>query len=111
MSQTIAVILKFREDKAGEFEEMFRSEILPLWEEFLGAGKFIEATLTPVEGGMRGPQGERHYILHVEVPGMAEHEEFDEHPSFLKFLPRARALQPQEPLVWFGTTLFKVGGT
>ena len=41
---------------------------------------------------------------------MAEHEEFDEHPKFLDFLPRVKALQPKEPNVWFGTTLFKVGG-
>lgn len=109
MSQTLAIILKFWEDRAGEFEEMFRTEILPLWEEFLGQGKFIEASLTPIEGGIPTPQGQRHYILHVEVPGMAEHEEFDGHPRFLEFLPRAKALQPEEPLVWFGTTLFKVG--
>lgn len=110
MSQTIAIILKFREDQAGEFEEMFRAEVLPLWEEFLAAGRFIGASLTPVEGGIKGPEGQGHYILHVEVPGMREHEQFDQHPRFLEFLPRARALQPEEPLVWFGTTLFKVGG-
>ncbi len=110
MSQTIAIILRFREDRAEEFEELFRAEVLPLWEEFLAAGRFIRASLTPVEGGIKGPEGQRHYILHVEVPGMREHEQFDQHPRFLEFLPRARALQPQEPLVWFGTTLFKVGG-
>jgi hypothetical protein len=109
MSQTLAIILKFREDLAGEFEEMFYAEILPLWEEFLAQGKFVEASLTPIEGGVPIPGGQRHYILHVEVPGMADHEEFDEHPRFLEFLPRAKALQPEEPLVWFGTTLFKVG--
>jgi len=109
MSQTLAIILKFREDRTGEFEEMLRAEILPLWEEFLAQDKFIEASLTPIEGGIPAPEGQRHYILHVEVGGMADHEEFDEHPRFLEFLPRAKALQPEEPLVWFGTTLFKVG--
>jgi hypothetical protein len=63
-----------------------------------------------VEGGIQRPEGQRHYILHVEVPGMREHKEFDQHPRFLEFLPRARALQPEQPLVWFGTTRFKVGG-
>ncbi len=41
---------------------------------------------------------------------MAEHEEFDDHPEFVEFLPKGRALQPEKPLVYFGTTLFKVGG-
>jgi hypothetical protein len=110
MSQTIAIILRFREDLAEQFEEMFRAEIMPLWDQFLSEGKFIGASLTPIEGGGPRPGGQRWYILHVEVPGMAEHEEFDEHPKFLDFLPKAKALQPEEPLVWFGNTLFKVGG-
>jgi hypothetical protein len=110
MSQTIAIILKFRASDAGEFEGMFETEILPLWNQFLSEGRFIGASLTPIEGGDSRPEGERWYILHVEVPGMAEHEEFDEHPKFLDFLPRARVLQPSEPNVWFGNTLFKVGG-
>jgi hypothetical protein len=110
MSQTIAIILKFDESAAGRFEEMFESQVLPLWNRFLADGKFIGASLTPIEGGDIRPEDQRWYILHVEVPGMAEHEEFDEHPEFLEFLPRAQALQPEEPHVWFGTTLFKVGG-
>jgi len=110
MIQTIAIILKFRESEAGRFEEMFEAEVLPLWNQFLAQGKFIEASLSPVEGGDEEREGIRQYILHVEVPGMAEHEEFDDHPEFLEFLPKARALQPEKPLVYFGTTLFKVGG-
>jgi hypothetical protein len=108
VSQTIAIILRFREDQAEAFEGMFEREVMPLWHEFLREGKFLAASLTPVEGGDQGQEGVRDYILHVEVPGMAEHEEFDSHPRFLEFLPKARALQPEPPLVWFGTTLFKV---
>jgi hypothetical protein len=108
VSQTIAIILRFREESAAEFVRMFEQEVMPLWEEFRSSGKFLAASLTPVEGGSERRAGIRDYILHVEVPGMAEHEEFDSHPSFLDFLPRAKALQPEEPLVWFGTTLFQV---
>ena len=81
---------------------------MPLWHEFARDGKFLSASLTPVEGGGQTQEGIRHYILHVEVPGMAEHEAFDSHPRFLEFLPRAKALQPEEPLVWFGTTRYRV---
>jgi len=108
VSQTIAIILRFREDEAGSFESMFESEIMPLWHQFARDGKFLAASLTPVEGGGEMKEGTRGYILHVEVPGMAEHEEFDSHPRFLDFLPKAKALQPEEPLVWFGTTRFQV---
>jgi hypothetical protein len=108
MPQTIAIILRFTEDRADDFERMFEAEIMPLWHEFARGGKFLAASLSPVEGGSETKPGIRDYILHVEVPGMAEHEEFDSHPRFLDFLPRAQALQPEEPIVWFGTTLFQV---
>jgi len=108
MTQTIAIILRFGEADAEAFERMFEDEVMPLWHEFARDGKFLSASLTPVEGGGQTQEGIRHYILHVEVPGMAEHEAFDSHPRFLEFLPRAKALQPEEPLVWFGTTRYRV---
>jgi hypothetical protein len=108
MTQTNAIILRFREDKAKEFERLFQMEVLPLWRKFKAEGKFVSASLTSVEFGSEERKGVRDYILHVEVPGMAEHAAFDSHPEFLKFLPRAQAMQPEEPLVWGGTTLFQV---
>ena len=39
---------------------------------------------------------------------MAEHEEFDSHPLFNKFLAKARTMQAEDPIVWFGETLFQV---
>jgi len=108
MTQTNAIILRFREEEAGNFEALFKKEVLPLWRQFKARGKIIAASLTPVQDGNRGRKGVRDYILHVEVPGMAEHSEFDSNASFLKFLPRAQAMQPEEPLVWLGNTLFQV---
>ena len=82
MTQTIAIILKFRESEAGRFEAMFEAEVLPLRNQFLAQGKFIEASLSPVEGRDDEREGIRQYILHVEAPRM----------------------------VYLATTLFKVGG-
>ncbi len=108
MTQTIAIILKFRTDQAPDFERLFKAEVLPLWSKFKSKGKIISASLTPIQGGMPAKRGVRSYILHVEVPSMVEHEEFDSNPLFNKFLPKAQAMQPEEPLVWFGETLFQV---
>ena len=99
MSETIAIILRFREEHADEFERLFKEEVLPLWHEFKAQGKFIAASLTPVQEGNQEKEGVRDYILHVEVPSRAEHEEFDSHPKFEEFLLKARAMQPEEPLV------------
>jgi len=108
MSETIAIILRFREEHADEFERLFKEEVLPLWHEFKAQGKFIAASLTPVQEGNQNKEGVRDYILHVEVPSRAEHEEFDSHARFVEFLPKVRAMQPEEPLVWLGPTLFQL---
>src|SRR5438445_13840244 len=108
MPQTSAIILKFPESKAAEFERLFKAEVLPLWRKFKSEGKFLAASLTPIQGGMTPRKGVRHYILHVEVPGMADHEEFDSHTAFTEFLAKEQVLKAEEPLVWFGETLFQV---
>jgi hypothetical protein len=108
MSQTNAIILRFRQEEAKRFEELFEAEILPMWKRFKAQGKFLAASLTPVEDGSEVKRGVRDYILHIEVPGMAEHEEFDSSAGFLAFLAKAKPLQPEEPKVWLGTTLFQV---
>jgi len=108
MSQTNAIILRFREDEAQRFEELFETEILPMWQEFKAQGKFLAASLTPVEDGSEMKEGVRDYILHVEVPSMAEHKEFDSSARFLAFLAKAKPMQPEEPKVWLGTTRFQV---
>jgi len=79
----------------------------PSGRKFKSEGKFLAASLTPIQGGMTPKKGRGHYILHVEVPGMAEHEEFDSHPVFTKFLAKAQAMQAEDPIVWFRETLFQ----
>jgi hypothetical protein len=108
MSETVAIILRFREDEAEAFERLFAAEVLPLWHAFKAQGKFIAASLTPAQDGNQQKKKLRDYILHVEVPSRAEHEEFDSHPKFEEFLLKARAMQPEEPLVWLGMTMFQV---
>ncbi len=108
MSQTNAIVLRFDAAKAKDFEKLFEKEVLPLWRKFKAEGKFISASLTPVQDGNQDKKGVRDYILHVEVPSMAEHTEFDTNPDFNRFLPNAQAMQVEEPMVWLGETLFQV---
>jgi hypothetical protein len=108
MSETVAIVLRFREEDAGKFESAFKTEVYPLWQEFKAQGKFISASLTPAVDGSEKKDGFRDYILHVEVPSRAEHEEFDSEPRFLPFLKKFQALQPEEPKVRLGDTLFQV---
>lgn len=108
MSETVAIILRFNEGDADRFESAFETEVYPLWQEFKAQGKFISASLTPVMDGSEMKDGFRDYILHVEVPSRAEHDEFDSEPRFLPFLEKFQAMQPEEPRVWLGNTLFQI---
>jgi len=108
MPQTMSIILRFRRERAPDFEAMFKAEVMPLWQEFKAEGKFISASLTPVQAGSEARPDIIDYILQVEVPGMAEHEAFDSDPRFLAFLKKAKPMQPEPPKVWFGESLFRV---
>jgi len=108
MSETVAIILRFRDHEADGFERLFKAEVYPLWEEFKAQGKFIAASLTLVVDGSEIKEGVRDYILHVEVPSRAEHNAFDSEPRFQQFLEKVRPLQPEEPKVWLGETLFQI---
>jgi hypothetical protein len=108
VSQTIAIILRFREEEADRFEKLFEAEVYPLWQQFKAQGKFVAASLTPTQVTMGKRDGVRDYILHVEAAGMAQHDEFDSLPPFLSFLEKVRPMQPEEPKVWFGNTLFQI---
>ena len=108
MSQTIAIILRFDADQAGEFERLFKDEVYPLWEAFKAEQRFIAASLSPVVDGDEMIEGVREYILHVELPGPEEHDAFDTHPQFLRFLEKVRAMQLGEPKVWIGEMLFQI---
>jgi hypothetical protein len=107
VSQVTAIILRVAADKKEEFERLFREEEMPIWQDFVARGKFIQASLSPVEGGSEERDGVQDYILHVELPGMAEHSEHDSDPRFKAFLEKARKLQPEPPLVYFGTPVFQ----
>jgi len=108
MSRTIAIILRFDADRAGHFERLFKAEVYPLWEALKAEQRFIAASLSPVVDGDEMIEGVREYILHVELPGPEEHDAFDTHPQFLRFLEKVRPMQLGEPRVWIGEMLFQI---
>lgn len=78
MSQTNAIILRIRKDRAREFERLFETEEYEIWKRFHAGKLFLSASLTRVEYGS---------------------EEED---------ARAEQFQPEGPSVWGGTTIFEI---
>jgi len=80
---------------------------LPIWDDFTGRGRFLEARLVRAVGGSEQRRGIQDYLLHIVAADHEAHEEHDRDPRFRAFLAKAERFQPDPPLVWFGETIFE----
>ena len=111
-SQTNAIVIRIRKEKAREFERLFAKEELPIWKDFHAKGKLRAASLTRVEYGVEEDGARRRkyvaYILYAVMKDMRAHTAHDEHERFKAFLRKAQRWQPEGPSVWGGRTVFRV---
>ena len=103
--QTNAIVVSIRSEQVEEFERLFAAEELPVWDEFLGTGTLVSASLTRVQYGTHVAAGVQDYVILAVLHDMAGHTAHDRDARFNAFLAKARALQPSEPFVWGGTTV------
>ena len=108
--ETTAIVLRIAADRATDFEAMFEAEEIPIWDDFTGRGRFLEARLVRAVGGSEQRRGIQDYLLHIVAADHEAHEEHDRDPRFRAFLAKAERLQPDSPLVWFGDTIFERRG-
>ena len=106
-TETTAIVLRIAIEHSTEFEAMFEAEEIPIWDDFARRGRFPEASLVRAVGGSETRSGVQDYILHVVAADHEAHEEHDRDSRFRAFLAKAQKLQPEEPLVWFGETIFE----
>ena len=106
-SEVTAIVLRIASDRSTEFEAMFEAEEIPIWEDFTRRGRFSEARLVRAAGGSEGRSAIQDYLLHIVAADHDAHEEHDSDPRFRAFLAKAEKLQPEPPLVWFGSAIFE----
>jgi hypothetical protein len=106
VAQANAIIVRIRREQQEEFERLFEAEELPLWDEFVSAGKFLKARIARIDYGTEERDDVTLYLIYAEVPGMAEHSEHDSDPRFNAYLKKAQAMQPEPPSVFGGDVLF-----
>jgi len=109
-SEATVIVLRIAADRATDFEAMFEAEEIPIWDDFTGRGRFLEARLVRAVGGSEQRRGIQDYLLHIVAADHEAHEEHDRDPRFRAFLAKAERLQPDPPLVWFGETIFERRG-
>ena|SRR2546427_4286621 len=108
-AETTSIVLRIAADRATEFETMFEAEEIPIWDDFTRRGRFLEARLVRASRGSEQRGGIQDYLhlLHIVAADHEAHEEHDRDSRFRAFLAKAERLQPEQPLVWFGDTLFE----
>src|SRR2546425_5309383 len=105
MPEVTAIVLRIDTSRAQEFEALFEAEEVPIWDDFTAEGRFLEAMLIRCAGGSEERGGIVHYILHVVARDSQAHHQHDQDQRFQAFLEKARRLQPEPPLVWFGVPI------
>jgi len=100
--EATGIVLRIAADRTAEFESMFEAEELPIWDDFIARGLFLDARLIKVKGGSEVKDGIQDYLLQILAEDSRAHSAHDADPRFQSFLARAMKMQPINPLVWFG---------
>ena len=77
MSQTNAIILRIKADRAKEFERLFKKHQYPNWRKHHDKGGMLAASLTRVEYGVEEEDAKQggyvNYIVFAKLTGMRAH--------------------------------------
>jgi hypothetical protein len=113
MSQTNAIILRIKAERAKEFERLFKKHQYPNWQKHHDKGGMLAASLTRVEYGVEEDDAKRggyvNYIVFAKLTGMRAHTEHDNDPDFKAWDEMAEQFQAEGPSVWGGTTVIEIG--
>jgi hypothetical protein len=107
--ESIGIVLNIDRDKTAEFEQAFRENELPTWQDFHARGRMLVATLNRMDITTKPVQGAVQYLLLVVMADERGHHEHDNDPRFKAWNEKADAYQVAEPLVFGGGTVVSQG--
>ncbi len=113
MSQTNAIILRIKADRAKEFERLFKKHQYPNWVKHHKRGGMIAASLTRVAYGVEEADAKQggylNYIVFAKLTNQRTHDAHDNDPDFKAWDDMAEQFQIEGPSVWGGRTIFEIG--
>ncbi len=107
--ETIAVVLSVAKDKVTEFERGFREHELPIWQDFLGRGVMVSASLSRLDISSRSVEGAKQYLIVVVFATGEGHHEHDNDPRFAAWNKLADAYQLTDGMAFGGETIIREG--
>jgi hypothetical protein len=102
--ETIAVVLSVGQDKVRAFEEGFRRQELPIWQDFVGRGILVRASLSRLDITPRAVEGATQYLIVAVFASGEGHHLHDNDSRFQAWNEAADAFQVAEALAYGGET-------
>lgn len=106
--ETVGIVLNIYQDRAEEFEQAFRENELPTWEDFYGRRRFLAAALSRMNISTRTVEGAVQYLLTIILADGAHHEH-DDDPRFKAWDAKADEYQIAAPFVFGGRVIVNQG--
>ena len=108
--ETIAIVLSVGRDRVDEFERGFQEHELPVWQDLLGRGLLVRASLSRLDITTRPVAGSTQYLVVAVFATGEGHHEHDSHPGFQAWNKIADAYQVGEALAFGGETILQLDG-
>lgn len=107
--EAVGIVLNIDERKVEEFERGFREHELPIWEDYVGRGIMLHASLTRMDIATRPIKGAVQYLISVSFADGEGHHLHDADPRFQAWNEIAEAFQVETPLVTGGEIIVSAG--
>lgn len=107
--QTIGIVLNVDAGQTEDFEQGFRAEEAPIWDDLHARGLLVMATLTRLDISTRTVDGAVQYLVVAIFATDEGHHAHDSDPRFEAWNKRADTFQIAQPYVFGGDTVVNVG--
>jgi len=112
MSQTNAIILRIKADRAKEFERLFKKHQYQNWQKHHAKGGMLAASLTRVAYGVEEEDAKQggyvNYIVFAKLTNQRAHDAHDNDRD-RAWDEMAEQFQTEGPSVWGGRTILEIG--
>ena len=108
--ETIAVVLSVGHEHVPAFEQGFKDQELPIWQDLNARGVLTRASLSRLDISSRGVEGATQYLVVAVFATGEGHHEHDTDPRFAAWNARADSYQVADALAFGGQTIVRVDG-
>jgi hypothetical protein len=108
--ETVAVILSVGTDQAAKFEEGFRAQELPIWQDFRSRGVLVRASLSRLDISSNAVEGSTQYMVVAVFADSEGHHLHDSDPRFDAWNRQADTYQVGEAMAFGGETIVAADG-